>query len=145
MVAIAGYVESHVSESGIRPWNIEQPQVWTALPDLLFAPCSDIMTIDKTNDGKSIYKDDFDQTSAACAFAAGIAALYMESNPCMTVEEILSLMKENADVLRSPDFPGHQWRAIRFPDQPPGRMVPARVVQATALPSVMCPPQIVPC
>lgn len=115
VIAVAGYVEPRVSESGIRPWNIEQPQVWAALPDLLFAPCSDLMTID----GNGSYKDDFDQTSAACAFAAGVAALYMESNPCMTVEEILSLMKKNAQVLRSPDFPGHQWRAIRFPDQPP--------------------------
>ncbi|WP_313913541.1 S8/S53 family peptidase [Tahibacter sp.] len=114
VVAVAGY-EDPVPGSEICFCNIKHPEMWSALPDLFLAPVVGIMAVNSS--GKPI--DDFEGTSAACAFAAGMALLYMESYPCATVNQVLTEMKEQAKLIGNPDFPQYAWSAVRFPEKHP--------------------------
>lgn len=67
--------------------------------------------------------EDFSGTSAACAFAAGIAALYLERfekdrlrlGRGYHLGEVLSAMRRDAETLVHPCFPGRHWLGLRFP------------------------------
>lgn len=59
------------------------------------APGVDIFTTD-INSG---YKDDFNGTSAACPHAAGVMALILSANPCLTQEEAREILCKSCDKL----------------------------------------------
>ena len=59
------------------------------------APGVDIFTTD-INSG---YKDDFNGTSAACPHAAGVMALILSANPCLTMEEARAILCISCDKL----------------------------------------------
>jgi subtilisin family serine protease len=122
-IPVAGYEQSDKAEDGASPgiqaFNMTNPEVWAKYGDLFFAPCNSLSTIGP--DGNNL--DYFGETSGACAFVAGVAALYMESYPFSRVEEILALMKKEAKMFLSPSLSGLYCRAISFPvRRPAGRL-----------------------
>lgn len=93
---------------------IKSLKLWVGKQDLLFAPGSDLLTIrpDRT-------VDNFSGSSGACAFAAGVAALYMEAYPSLNVDEILALMKGNAVKIPRAPSGSPRWSALQFPRRGP--------------------------
>lgn len=67
-----------------------------------------IYTTDRTGlDGYSDgdYYSDFGGTSAACPFAAGVAALILSKNPNLTRDEVLSIMCDSCDQIGEVEYP----------------------------------------
>lgn len=91
--------------------SITEVVAWAARDDLLLGPSSSLTTID----GQGHEVNRFGGPSGACAFVAGVAALYMEAFPCRSVERILATMKADARLFPTQGIADHEWRAIRFP------------------------------
>lgn len=116
VVAVGGYeVESD---------NISKPLAKTRLSgfdqyppvnrDFLLGPASHVFTTELNSIG-SRYFEEFKGSSAACAWVAGIAALYFERYPESTVEEVLLRMFQDAETVHCPHGSGRTWKAARFP------------------------------
>lgn len=85
--------------------------------DLLLGPATHVYTTQRLSDapGATHYDEEFGDSSAACAWVAGIAALYFERYPESTVEEVLLRMFQDAETVHCPHGSGRTWKAARFP------------------------------
>ena len=120
VVAINGYAQANpaitagpIHVARIAPGMEENWLPKNSTGDLLFAPSSLLDTV--LPDG-SVFP--FGNVSGACAYTAGIAALYLQRNDDralgLTLNQILAQMKSDSDKLPSPD-PLHPWHCLRFP------------------------------
>lgn len=118
VVAIGGYVmkDGTLPDGGIPIQTDIMIRLsnWTGLRDLFFAPASKLATVRR--DGSDFER--FGDASGACAFAAGVASLYMEANPGLTANGIVRLMRDDSVPVVNPTFPTVIWRAIRLPRNP---------------------------
>lgn len=117
VVAVGGYSpRASATTLAIETLHIrKRSQLWATKNDLLFAPCERLSTVVPPDTAV----DNFSGSSGACAFAAGVAALYMEAYPDLTVEEILDLMKGNATKIPRKESKYTHWPALRFPRRGP--------------------------
>ena len=83
---------------------------------LILGPGVELVTTGKpTIAGGPCVTELFGGTSGACAFVAGVAALYMEGYPTWTVEQILAQMFADAEDVPHPSDPNRSFKGIRFP------------------------------
>ena len=115
MVPVAGY---HIAVGGAPVPSLLLQRLARSHPDLLLGPAIPRVTTTPC-DGDSAQCDrlhaTFGGSSAACAFASGMAALYLQRHPDLSLERVLDRMKQQAEVIRDPLRPDHRWRGLRFP------------------------------
>lgn len=91
--------------------EVSSVSAWTMNPELLLGPGSSLKTVNQYGQRD----DDFGAVSGACAFAAGVAGLYMEAYPGFSVERILRKMHAETRGFTSKRSGSHTWNAVRFP------------------------------
>lgn len=112
-IAIGGYFLDPVKGPMVRE-DLSGVSRYPPVGDFLLGPSKGLITT-----GVSTMKDpchliEFSDTSAATAYAAGVAAIYMQLNPNLGADAILAKMASDAiDVADSRDA-RRKWRGIAF-------------------------------
>ena len=89
---------------------------WPAMNrDFLLGPSVRLRTTEITDGDDTGKLGHLGESSAACAFVSGIAALYMERYPRFTVEQVLLKMQSEAEPVADARGRGWEWRGARFP------------------------------
>ncbi len=115
VIPVSGYVES---ESGVEIPNHRLSGLTHAAradSDLLLGPSRFLTTTVITEPGNRCRTEDFGDSSGACSFVAGVAALYLDKYHRYSLNEIISKMRAEARQLESPYDPLLTWPAVSFP------------------------------
>ena len=117
VVAVQGYVRAKQSArpdagpiSVVPLTSDAKREHWCVQQDVFIAPAERLISIDRHGE-----QGTFSGLSAACAFVAGVAALYFERYQSYTVEQVLSQMKVDAERIVDTNDPSHVWLGITFP------------------------------
>lgn len=121
VIAVGGYVPA------VEPGRIVADVCSGGIADLvkselLLGPRTLVTTTKAPEDAddECAISDEFDGLSAACAFVAGVAVLYLERYPSMSLDQIVAQMLGDAECV--PDPTGTRFfRGIRFPGPGPDR------------------------
>jgi subtilisin family serine protease len=85
--------------------------------DFFLGPSFDVTTV--SPDAVNPLRHNWGGTSAACAFVAGVAALYLEAFDALrrpyTLDQVVQRMKDDALPVCHRDRPGRTWNRISFP------------------------------
>lgn len=116
IIAVGVYADNGTVPPTISVGYVNTPLVWQhkhSAGELLFAPGSLLETVDLAGKRYST----FGGSSGACAFAAGLAALYLEKdgNLKTTFNDILAQMRTDASRQPNPADPANDWYCVRFP------------------------------